>query len=299
MSRSTWGQLLTHACLTFAICFAVNGWWARELLRVGARPLSPSGVSATPLSSQTRQLVENSIRVQRHKLHAIANNISNADTPAYKRDVVLLTGETYTEHYLPDAAKNDGGDSVLLGGNGVAISAIHADFRQGAFAMTQRELDLAIEGKGFFVVADPITGEFCYTRMGGLSIDADGVLGVKINGTTYTLDAPIRIPETATSVLIQPDGSVTYVEVSGGAMAAGDIQLATFINPEGLRKMNGGLFFETDESGCSQLHSPGLYGCGLPRQVCLEASNVDKNLEQLEFDHTGLQIANLEALLTR
>jgi flagellar basal-body rod protein FlgG len=302
MSKSAWTLLITNACITFAICFAVNGWWARELVRIGVSSHSSTQVSSrsgqtsiSAISPQAQKVLENSIQVHREKLRVIANNISNADTIAFKRDCLVLTPDNYLAESLDGelTSKNE-----LAFGGGVTISRIRPDFRQGPFKITERAFDVAIEGSGFFRVTDPYSGETCYTRLGSFSISSDGDLFVRVNTVDYLLEPSINIPSTATGVVIRPDGEVQYQESRSTNMnAAGSIELATFISEEGLRR-NGCLFYETDESGVPQAQSPGHGGSGVLRQNALEYSNVDIDVERREFRNTEAQIAHLESVLS-
>ncbi|MFN9913184.1 MAG: flagellar hook-basal body complex protein, partial [Pirellulaceae bacterium] len=63
----------------------------------------------------------------------------------------------------------------------------------------------------------------------------------------------------------------------------GDIQLATFINPDGLLKLGENLYQPTDASGAAQPGQPGLNGLGIIRQGSLEASNVEPVKELIDL----------------
>jgi flagellar basal-body rod protein FlgG len=125
---------------------------------------------------------------------------------------------------------------------------------------TGRDLDVAIFGRGYFVFTDPVMSRTLYTRCGRLSIDANGMLCV---GRDRLLEPCITIPPEYTNLSIGTDGNVFYY-VQGQTVAsnAGQIQIATFVNPEGLQEILPGFFEETGGSGPPQIDIAGLSGAG-------------------------------------
>jgi flagellar basal-body rod protein FlgG len=144
-------------------------------------------------------------------------------------------------------------------------------FAQGDFRNTGGDLDVAIEGDGFFQVVQP-NGEIAYTRAGALKRDSIGQL-VTSNG--YPLEPAITLPDETTSVTIASDGTVSVLE--GGSTATtivGTIELAVFPNPQGLNAIGRNLFIESDSSGDAIIGVPGESGIGTLSQGFLEISNV-------------------------
>lgn len=179
---------------------------------------------------------------ERVNIHLL--NIENANTTAYKRK--LLSG--------------------------------YPDMSQGAFEVTERELDFAIDGKGFFQVQfmDGCTG---YTRSGLFQMDSDGRI---VNPSGYPLAENITVPEDVVALNLSPSGIVEAVLSDGQTIQAlGQIQLAVFINPAGLQIRGDGIYTETNASGQPQLNNPGIGGCGIVRQRVLECSNVSPLREQV------------------
>jgi flagellar basal-body rod protein FlgG len=101
------------------------------------------------------------------------------------------------------------------------------------------------------------------------------------------LDPSVQIPSDATQVTINPDGSV-YVKLPQQTQLSnvGQINLATFINPEGLLKLGENLYAETDASGAPTIGNPNQNGIGALRQNFLEASNVEPVQELIELIQT-------------
>jgi flagellar basal-body rod protein FlgG len=141
--------------------------------------------------------------------------------------------------------------------------------------LTGNELDLLIRGRGFFQVLDP-NGDTYYTRAGDLSKNANGELVVASANMGRRLEPPITIPEDAVAVSVSPEGIVSVRQPGSQQLTqVGQIELATFINPEGLLKLGENLYAETDASGAPLLGNPGQDGIGDIQQGALERSNVE------------------------
>jgi flagellar basal-body rod protein FlgG len=150
--------------------------------------------------------------------------------------------------------------------------------------LTGNPLDVAIEGPGFFQVQDPTTSETVYTRAGNFSINANGQLVLGSATTGRLLQPQITIPNDAMDVAIQFDGRV-MVRVPGqtSLTEAGQLQIANFVNPEGLLKLGENLFQQTDASGNVVSGNPGDTGLGVLRNGALEASNVEPVQELIDL----------------
>jgi flagellar basal-body rod protein FlgG len=142
-------------------------------------------------------------------------------------------------------------------GLGVKPAAVGKIFAQGDFRNTGGDLDLAIEGDGFFQVVQP-NGEIAYSRAGALKRDSTGQL-VTSNG--YLLEPAITLPDDATSVTIASDGTVSVLQ--GGSTTT------TIVGTIGRN-----LFVASDSSGDAITGVPGESGIGTLSQGFLEISNV-------------------------
>ena len=130
---------------------------------------------------------------------------------------------------------------------------------------------------------DP-NGDFLYTRAGNFGLNANNqiVLGSAYNG--YVLDPPITIPNDATGVVITSDGQVQYSTQNNTTLQdRGQLQLAKFVNPDGLIKLGDNLYQKTDASGDGDRQQPGQNGYGKIRQGFLEASNVEPVNELIDL----------------
>src|SRR5439155_10011399 len=150
-----------------------------------------------------------------------------------------------------------------------------SDFAQGAFNQTNRPLDWAINGDGFFQVTDP-SGQTYYSRAGNFSLNANGNITLASASDGRLLDPAINIPQDATGIVVSPEGIVSVSQSNSPTLTqVGQIQLSRFINPQGLLKLGQNLFQETISSGSPLQGNPGTPGFGTVQQNELENSNVN------------------------
>jgi flagellar basal-body rod protein FlgG len=157
-------------------------------------------------------------------------------------------------------------------GLGTRAASNEIIFTQGNFTQTSNPLDLVIQGNGFFQVK-LASGDLAYTRAGQFQLNRDGSL-VDANGNL--LDPGITLPQNAQAITIATDGTVSYtVPGQTAAQTAGQIQLATFINPAGMNSLGQNLYQPTNASGDPIVGIPGgQEGIGSLLQGYTEQSNV-------------------------
>ena len=157
-------------------------------------------------------------------------------------------------------------------GTGSRVVATEKMFTQGSMQITNNQLDVAINGRGFFQVALP-DGTTAYTRDGSFKVNAQGEL---VTSSGYRIQPTISISEGAVSVTVGTDGAVS-VQLAGQASPnqVGTLQLADFVNPAGLQARGENLFLESAASGPAQAGTAGVNGLGVLQQGALEASNVN------------------------
>ncbi len=222
------------------------------------------------------------------KLDVIANNLANVETTAFKMDRANFEDLFYRHEKFPGAQDTAGqytptGISIGLGSR---VQSTQTNFVQGPFEQTGVELDLAIQGPGLFQVMDP-NGETLYTRAGNFSKNANGDVVVSSSGIGRLLEPPINIPQDATYVVVSPEGIVSVRQPGNNQLSqVGQIELAYFVNPDGLLKMGENLYGETDASGTPTMGNPGQDGIGTLRQGMLESSNVEPVRELIELIKT-------------
>jgi flagellar basal-body rod protein FlgG len=226
-------------------------------------------------------------------LDVTANNLANVNTPGFKTSRVNFQDLLYIEKAQPGVT-NTNGDQRPMGlyvGLGVKVSGTQLDFTQGAPQQTGRQLDAMIDGNGFFQVAvednKGVNGK-AYTRTGNFSLNSNGEL-VLANDQGRRIQPVITIPATAlqNSVAISSDGHVTYMEPNATSPTeAGQLELATFVNPAGLKQVGENLYGETVASGPPNTGAPAADDRGSIVQSVLESSNVDPTKELIDLIKT-------------
>ena len=223
-------------------------------------------------------------------LDVIANNLANANTDGYKSSRANFQTLFYEERAQP-GTENANGDQRPTGlyvGLGVKVSGTQVDFGQGAPRQTGRELDVAIDGEGFFrvEVGDLSPDGFAYTRAGNFSLNADGEI-VLATDEGRRLEPLLTIDENVTGISIGTDGTVSVQTTDSiEPDEIGQIEIATFINPAGLKQIGENLYIQSAASGEALIGEPGVDGRGVLRQSFLEASNVDPVVELVDLIRT-------------
>lgn len=219
-------------------------------------------IAATGMSAQETQL------------EGISNNIANANTVGYKKQRIDFQDLLYQTVRAAGTATSETTVSPtgLQVGNGVKVVGTSRSFDQGAIYNTNNPLDVAIEGNGFFVVEQP-DGTPAYTRAGALQTDPQGRI---VTPEGMPLSPPISIPAEAVSVTIAANGTVSAIlKGDTAAVNLGQLQIANFVNPGGLRAIGHNLLVATGASGEAQIGEPGSDGRGTLLQGSTEKSNVD------------------------
>ncbi len=220
-----------------------------------------SGAMFTAVTGATGQQV---------KIDVIANNLANLSTVGFKR----MTAQF--EDLLYETVRTPGGEgdspTGLQFGRGTRVTSTAQIHSAGSLRPTEQPLDLAIEGQGFLAVRQ-LNGDVAYTRDGALALDANGNL---VNASGLLVDPPITVPEDTLAITITQDGRVQVVQPGSTAPTeVGQIQLARFSNPAGLRAVGHNLLAETTSSGTPQTGTPGQDAFGTVTQGSLEESNVN------------------------
>lgn len=219
-------------------------------------------------------IAKTGLDAQQTRMSVIANNLSNVGTTGYKKGRPTFEDLLYETVSQPGASSSQNTElpSGLMLGTGVRTVSTAKIFTQGSLVQTENSLDMAVEGRGFFQILLP-DGSTAYTRDGAFSMNSQGQL---VTSTGYQLDPAITIPAETLTVTIGADGTVSaLVAGSNSPTQVGSVQLADFINPQGLQPIGQNLYKETVSSGSPQAGTPGLNGLGTLRQGNLEGSNVN------------------------
>lgn len=213
------------------------------------------------------------MQAQQLNIDIIANNLANVNTVGFKRSRADFQDLLYQTLRLAGTSTS-GGNQVPTGmqlGHGARPAAIQKLFLQGDYQQTHNELDLAIEGGGFFQVIQP-DGQVAYSRAGAFKLDQEGRI---VTSDGLRVEPELSIPPGATKIAIAADGTVSVL-VAGKSTPeeVGTITLARFVNPAGLNSIGKNLFLQTPAAGEPSVAKPGEEGLGTLAQGFLEMSNV-------------------------
>ncbi len=212
---------------------------------------------------------------QQLNVEVISNNIANMTTTGFKRQRAEFQDLLYQNFRQVGSASSDAGTLVPSGiqiGAGVQPAAVYRIHEQGNMQVTDNPLDVGINGKGFFQIELP-SGETAYTRSGSFQLNPQGEV---VTADGYLVIGPGVIPDEAVQIAINDSGEI-FVQLDGEIepQAAGQIELASFVNEAGLEAMGDNLFVESAASGDVIVGTPGDEGFGTIKQGLLETSNVN------------------------
>lgn len=253
-----------------------------------------------PAHQEANKVLIEAIKALRIKLTVISHNMANADTVAFKRSRVTMEDHGYQQVKLPGAqdAFNNYAPLSIAVGQGCRVQSVNLDVSQGTFDVTNRPLDVAIDGDGFFQVIDPPTNNFLYTRSGNFAVNSNGILVIGSASTGRVVQPQISIPIDTTGIVISAEGNVSIQQFGQTQFSQiGQLQMAKFLNPEGLLKLGENLYQETLSTGAAVFGQPGTNGLGRLCQNMLEQSNVDLDEELLEWQTTERTLKCFERLL--
>lgn len=271
----------------------------------------PRSVSSRPLASKPNRAEEphyaSDAELQKSRAESIADLINQATTPgampAYRRSSVLDEADRAVAPLTETIAAIDAGTRTIVEnlrnadvpgykvtrtaiGDGRDIAS-RIDTTPGSLQITERALDIAIQGEGFLPVRiyteDKPDGDTAYTRNGVLYMNRTGDIVVGGNDG-YALMPGVKFPPGVTQVTIGLDGRIqVLVAASDQPKEVGQIHLSTFADPTALRPLGGGLYTETPASGQALELLPGSRGAGRILQGQLEASNLDLLRERMRL----------------
>ena len=187
-------------------------------------------------------------------LDVTSNNLANVNTAGYKAN------RSNFQEMLNQKLEQ-----------GTRVVSTQSLQTQGSLRDSENPLDWAIQGEGFFSVTLP-NGDTGYTRDGRFTLDADRKL-VTANGYPLVLDG--TIPEGATDIQIQSDGTVTALDAAGKSVNVGKLLLTRFPNPTGLTGYGDNVWLVSDASGAAQTGAPGDENFGIVTSHKVEQANVD------------------------
>ncbi|VAV99769.1 Flagellar basal-body rod protein FlgG [hydrothermal vent metagenome] len=212
---------------------------------------------------------------QQLNVEVIANNIANMNTTGFKRQRAEFQDLLYQNIERIGSNSSDTGTITPSGiqvGVGVKTGGVYRITEQGSVVGTENDLDVAINGNGYFRITLP-TGDNAYSRAGAFQLGPTGQI-VTLEG--YTVGPGLTIPQGAVDIAINPEGEL-LVTLQGqiNPTNVGRLELVTFPNPAGLEATGNNQFLETPASGAANVGVPNTPGFGAILQGFLENSNVN------------------------
>jgi flagellar basal-body rod protein FlgG len=214
------------------------------------------------------------MEAQQTKLDVISNNLANVSTNGFKKSSAVFEDLMYQNVRQAGAnvAEQSSLPTGLQIGLGVRTVATSRSFEQGKLQQSGNNLDIAIQGNGFFQLTMP-DGSTGYTRDGAFQVDNQGRM---VNSSGYPVANGVTVPPNATSVIVSAEGAVSAVIPGTVApQPIGNITLANFINPAGLDPKGQNIYAETAASGQPNVAAAGANGTGTLMQGFVETSNVN------------------------
>jgi flagellar basal-body rod protein FlgG len=220
---------------------------------------------------------------QELNVQVISNNIANMRTTGFKRQRAEFQDLMYQNLRRVGSNTSDQGTKLPIGldvGAGVKTTGTPRIMAQGSLLPTDRELDVAIRGEGFFRVLLP-DNRTAYSRAGAFEMDDQGRL---VTPEGYLVDPAITFPQNASNISINQQGEVSaLLPGQTTSTVLGQIQLARFVNKSGLEAIGDNLFLETGASGAPQTGNPSVDGMGSLLQSQLEQANVNAVTEMSDL----------------
>lgn len=256
-----------------------------QLARLGDAIATPGAARATDASHTPTEppaqveLLSRTLAVLQRQAALHCENISYANVTGYRARSLEL-GSTLHE---------PSGLQVPVGGRTILSTA------PGTLHLTDRNLDVAIDGEGFFVARAP-SGDLHYTRAGNLMVDPEGRLATSVG---HVIEPVVTLPEDTLEIVIDAHGSVTGRRASSidTRTTFGAVSLARFRSPEALQPTRDGSFYAVPEVGPRVVAAPGSAGCGTLKQGFLEGSNVELTSELVQLQSVMRQHATVRRVL--
>lgn len=223
----------------------------------------------------------NGLKNAQTDLSVIAHNIANVETNGFKKSRVEF-GDIVS-----------GTNPKMMVGLGATVEAINQNFGLGPIEQTGGALDIAINGDGFFTMADAVSGQTRFTRNGSFTMDENGFIHDGSNNRLQvfpTDSAGNVIGTTPQDALVPPvnaagaefagiavseNGNITATYADGSNVVIGKAAIAGFIAPTGLKQIGSSNWQTTGLSGAPSFGIPGQGQYGSLLSGALERSNVD------------------------
>lgn len=212
------------------------------------------------------------MNAQQMQTDVVANNLANSNTTGFKKSRANFEDLMYRTMQVAGQITPGGGQvpSGIQIGMGVKPSGIQKLFTQGDYIQTDNQLDMSIQGNGFFRIRHG--DEDLYTRAGNFTLDSEGFLTTPSGDR---LQPEISLPPETVTVTLQDNGTLTANGASNTILATANVLISSFVNPSGLYAVGNNLLRPTEGSGPATEGTPGQDGLGTVVNNYLEGSNVN------------------------
>ena len=219
-------------------------------------------------------IAKTGMTAQQTQLDVISHNLANVSTTGFKRNRAEFQDLIY-QNLRQAGAQTTEENQLPTGlhlGLGVNVVATSRNFTQGGLQQSGNNLDVAINGDGFFEITLP-DGTTGYTRDGSFQLDAQGRI---VTSGGLPVAPGITVPAGTKSISISENGEVSAIVAGSVApQPLGSLSMSSFVNSAGLQPVGQNMFKESAASGAPQQGTPGTNGLGIVRQGFLETSNVN------------------------
>lgn len=243
--------------------------------------------------------IRNALKMASSEIDIVSNNLANSGSTGFKR-----SDGNFLHSYAED---------IPIPGLNVGFGVVHEeprrqDNKQGSLRVTNNSLDMAVNGVGMFITANPDDNEISYTRDGSFLIDNAGRLTttndravLNENGQAIVIPPTRRDADGRESLLdvinIDNRGGINLTYGDGVIVNVGNVGLARFGNIAGLKPVGGAHFVATEKSG------PPIVGVAMEQnygqvvQGHLEASNTNVSDELVKLMRAQQAYAGSSRLL--
>jgi len=206
------------------------------------------------------------LQVNQLMVQTAAGNLANLNTTGFKSSRLNL------------GTQGAGVTAAGEIGRGAQALSTQRDFSTGPIISTGQDLDLAIQGQGFFQVNRG--GQAAYTRDGSFHLDRDSYV---VDASGNRLQPEMQLPSETASIRVDASGRLEALDAGGQVIAAENLQLYKFPNPDGLSSLGQNDYQPSAASGDPQAVTPGTGGAGTVIQGALEGAQVDPAREMVNL----------------
>lgn len=193
------------------------------------------------------------MKAQQFNIDTVSNNISNVNTTGYKKMRADFKDLMYANMKNSTVADGQGSPVNLQVGHGVMVTGSSRNFENGVPNPTGQPTDVALNGKGFFIIQMPNGEDLRYTRDGNFKFSVDGDTMTLVTSEGYKVlnqdGGEITIENGQKDFTIDENGRITVKDNAGEIQEIGFLGIKDFLNPDGLEAVGSNMFKKTSASG--------------------------------------------------